>query len=280
MNTVDKETYEKLASAFYGQNLMISFMYQLDEALLSRVREVVERVNDLEERFEKLRDSVKALAEAFDKEGQQLLSTIERNRTVVDDILEQVKQSGTDISRISGTVQKALDETSKTISRFNDIQTMVKDIEKIAKQTNLLALNASIESARAGEYGRGFAVVAAEIQKLANESNLITKRITDEMSNLAVAVSESAKSIKIVGEIFAALQGSLTKLFDGIQENTNLLTQTLQVLTSTSNQLGQQQQVFQDAESLLKMVTEKFKTLTRVISAVVDAQLELKDLKL
>ncbi|AEH51636.1 methyl-accepting chemotaxis protein [Pseudothermotoga thermarum] len=277
---MDKETYEKLVSSFYGQNLMISFMHQLDEALLSRVREVVEKVKNLEERFEKLRDSVETLTETFEKEGQQLLSAVEKNKTVVNDILEQLKQSGTDISRISGTVQKALEETSKTILRFSDIQAMVKDIEKIAKQTNLLALNASIESARAGEYGRGFAVVAAEIQKLANESNLITKRITDEMNNLAVAVGESAKSIKMVGEIFATLQNSLTKLFDGIQENINLLSQTLQVLTSTSKQLDQQQQVFQDAEFLLKMVTEKFKTLTRVITAVVNAQLELKNLKL
>lgn len=90
---------------------------------------------------------------------------------------------------------KSLGEKSK------EIGTIINFINEIAGQTNLLSLNASIEAARAGEAGRGFAVVASEVKKLADQTAMSGKQI-----------SEVIKSIQLESEI------SVSKVLKGEEE--------------------------------------------------------------
>ncbi|HIK09696.1 MAG TPA: hypothetical protein IGS52_05425 [Oscillatoriaceae cyanobacterium M33_DOE_052] len=62
---------------------------------------------------------------------------------------------------------------------------------ELASQTNMLALNAAVEAVRAGENGKGFGVVAAEIRKLAEQSKLSAKKISDIVVEIQTATNAS-----------------------------------------------------------------------------------------
>ncbi|HCL98768.1 MAG TPA: methyl-accepting chemotaxis protein [Fervidobacterium sp.] len=280
MADITNETLEKMSSAFFAENLMTSFMSQLDEALVSRVRTVQENIRELEKVFEGMQERISELSSKFEQQSVEIVSSVEESQRVSDEIASELRKSGADISKINDVVMSSIAKTSETLSMFSNIQNMVTEITKIAKQTNLLALNASIEAARAGESGKGFAVVASEVQKLAGESNKVAKDITGQVKELSVAVSQALDSIKIVGEIFATIQSSLEQSMTFLQTNSSLLSHVAELLSSTKVNLEQENEHFVEATDVMRQAAEKFETLSRVISSIVKAQIKLKDLKI
>jgi len=280
MADITNETLEKMSSAFFAENLMTSFMSQLDETLVSRVRTVQENIRELEKVFEGMQERISELSSKFEQQSVEIVSSVEESQRVSDEIASELRKSGADISKINDVVMSSIAKTSETLSMFSNIQNMVTEITKIAKQTNLLALNASIEAARAGESGKGFAVVASEVQKLAGESNKVAKDITGQVKELSVAVSQALDSIKIVGEIFATIQSSLEQSMTFLQTNSSLLSHVAELLSSTKVNLEQENEHFVEATDVMRQAAEKFETLSRVISSIVKAQIKLKDLKI
>jgi len=280
MADITNETLEKMSSAFFAENLMTSFMSQLDEALVSRVRTVQENIRELEKVFEGMQKRVSELSSKFEQESVEIVNSVEESQRVSDEITSELRKSGADISKINDVVVSSVAKTSETLNMFSNIQNMVTEITKIAKQTNLLALNASIEAARAGEFGKGFAVVASEVQKLAGESNKVAKDITEQVKELSISVSQALDSIKLVGEIFSTVQTSLQQLMAFLQTNSVLLSHVAELLNSTKVDLEQENEHFVEATDVMGQATEKFETLSRVISSIVKAQIKLKDLKI
>jgi methyl-accepting chemotaxis protein len=280
MPEISKETIEKMSSAFFAENLMTSFMVQLDEALISRVKNVQENLRDLENVFRNMQVRLNKLSEQFGKESQEIVSVIEQSQNVNRNITEELKKSGADISKINDIVIDSVKNTTQTLEMFSKVEHMVLEITKIAKQTNLLALNASIEAARAGEFGKGFAVVASEVQKLAGESNRVAKEINDLVKELSASVSEALNSIKLVGEIFQTLQRSLEQLLGFMNQNSALLSHVAELLSETKTELEAENTNFNSAVEVMNQASEKVETLSRVISSIVKAQTKLKDLRL
>lgn len=142
-------------------------------------------------------DSIKTEKEA-EKGNQAILQAVQQ--------MEEINNS----FNISSATVNQLTERSKEIGQIASL------ITDIADQTNLLALNATIEAARAGEQGKGFAVVADEVKKLAEQTALSSKQVSDlirliqqdsnssvqAMSTVSEDVHEGLKQIHEVGKAF------------------------------------------------------------------------------
>lgn len=167
--------------------------------------------------------------------AEEMSATIENTANTANQVAERTKASVTKSRQGKEIISKALDEIIQTgdtfseiVSRFEELQHHISNIENvatlingIADQTNLLALNASIEAARAGEHGKGFSVVASEVKKLAEHTVQSLQEVNDNvdrLNTLSANVSELIHSTStIIQQATQEAQKSLP-LIDGISK--------------------------------------------------------------
>ncbi|MDT4331433.1 methyl-accepting chemotaxis protein [Methylomonas sp. MS20] len=118
--------------------------------------------------------------------GRSVDSLFNESRGALSAVLAALGQ----IQEVEHTV---VDEVRKLSSHTRQLDSMAKEVRKVAEQINLLALNAAIEAARAGENGRGFAVVADEVRKLAGFSSSTGEKISQAIGDINRAMESTLK---------------------------------------------------------------------------------------
>lgn len=179
-----------------------------------------------------------------------------------------------------------LSEKSQNINMITDT------IKGITEQINLLSLNAAIEAARAGDNGRGFAVVAEEIRKLANETNISTKKIESMVRAMENAVMLIRKEIKTTSsfmdnmnnatfdtkEIFEVISQTILNSIDQI----NILISKIHSIDDNKNEvlsyMENMSAISEEAASTTEEVSASVQEQTSNMECVVNNTHELKEI--
>ncbi len=184
----------------------------LDENIASQSSSVTESSAAVEEMVANIR----SVTDILDKNGITVTELGSASEVGVEKVQEAVENSG-----------KILEESTGLFEASTVIQS-------IASQTNLLAMNAAIEAAHAGEVGKGFAVVADEIRKLAEDSNMQGKSITERLHRLQTLINtvfestqEVQKQFNIIFELSKTVKNQEDVIMHAMQEQTSGSTEVL-----------------------------------------------------
>ena len=280
MDAAYSDVIRRLASAYFADTLMNSFMSQLDEVLVNRVRRVEREMGNTTSRFSTLRDMLAELEGDFSRKSAETRESVEKITEMNDTLARDLEKSGTDLQGMSENVGRTVDATYGTLQSFLDIEKMSKEIQRIAKQTNLLALNASIEAARAGEHGRGFAIVAHNVQELAVETKTASESITTKVTEISSSVQEAMDDIRRVTGMFDVIRTSLASFTEFLATNKGFMERMETAMTEAGGTIRRSSDEMEDSVRVMEEASVQFESMAATISAIVLAQKNLKSIRL
>ena len=274
------ELIHVLSGAYFAGVQMDSFMSQLDEVLVARVRKVEERVQDTSNQFTSLYGVLQALREDFASGSRDAKQGVEAINTINANLMEEMAKSGTSLEGMSETVSNTLNATIKTLELFLEIGKISHNIQRIARQTHLLALNASIEAARAGEHGRGFAVVAHNVQELAAETRTASESIDAKVGEISGAGQGTMENMRSINELFETIQRTLSSFSDCLSNNKTTMESMETMIEDAGEKLNRTSAEMEGAIETMHEASNKVGAMASTISAIVQAQQNLKKIRL
>lgn len=159
--TAGKITKNKTDSKISG-NEQTASMVKIESA-------INENAGIAAEIFEKT-NSVAAIASKMEEDVLKGFTVLGKNVLKMGDIKE--KNSGV----INGIISLG--------NKVGNIRDIVRTINTITDQTKVIAFNAALEAASAGDTGKRFAVVAAEINRLADNIDILTRQIREQVEEI------------------------------------------------------------------------------------------------
>ncbi|OIJ18721.1 hypothetical protein BKP45_15665 [Anaerobacillus alkalidiazotrophicus] len=266
------QTMDNNLANILNQHDSVNNQHTILAELVEKLKYHFENVNDISVRAnnnsvntsEKGNSLIRATNEMVTKsqEGQKAM---ERVQALIHKLGDEAKQTSLSMSQLG--------------SRSKEIEGIVNVISDITEQTNLLALNASIEAARAGEHGKGFAVVANEVRKLAENTSLSTRSITELIKHMQQdtekALQDANTNLEAVNEGMKQ-SNTTSKSIESILSAINLVQDNAQQLIAS---IENQQTYSKEVMDQIVMTKETFENANEmIVKHIEDA--EIVDIKL
>ena len=231
-----------------------------------------------------------ALTESTASIGQMSLS-IQNIAKSTDEKFNLTKELESRALKGVSEMQVTSDIVKEMAESANVMMDMIAVINNITAQTNLLAMNASIEAAHAGEAGKGFAVVANEILKLAKDTSVNAKQISDSLKNTITLINNSKKSITNTEQLFdnivVGIKGmahSMTEMKNHSQElatgSTQITSVLSDIMTITEDVKGSSSTTMVKIETINGMMEKLVHTFAKTkngIGAIVSSTQEMSE---
>ena len=216
------------ASAIEQINENINSIGSQVENQKTGVEQTNSAIKDIASNIERLSENIQIQAESVSQSSSSVEEMV-ANINSVSEILEKNEENVRLLSESAenglAAVKKSVDLTNKIADDSAALIETSSIIRNIASQTNMLAMNAAIEAAHAGSAGAGFAVVADEIRKLAEDSNMQGKKISDVMKGLREMIVEMSDGAE-----------ETQKHFDVIFEHTKTVARQESVIKSAMDE--------------------------------------------
>ncbi|QTX32500.1 chemotaxis protein [Aminithiophilus ramosus] len=278
--TTQKKLIKALSSAFFAGSILNSFMAKLDTVLVRRVVAVQKELSHISGRFRELSGKLRRTVAEFASSSDEARKGVEAINTLHRRLETELQRSGTDLANMTDDVNATVKATFETLNSFKEIEKMSKAIQNIAKQTNLLALNASIEAARAGEHGRGFAIVASEVQKLAVETKVSSEAISSQVGEISQSVTLAVENVQRVSEMFGVIRNSLDTFMAFLDQNQAFMGRITDIMERSGAQVDEGSEEMAHSVVVLEEAIHRFDSMTAIISSIVRAQTNLKEIEL
>ena len=307
------ETIAKIGAAIKNVDQNANVMQSIGDTLSADMTETASAINEISSNIDGVKQQALTQAASVTETAgtiEEIIRTIENLNSSIETQSSSVVQSSAaveemvaNIASITNSLEKsdnmvkqlaaATSEGKSTLLTSNTVTQKIADesgglieassvIQNIASQTNLLAMNAAIEAAHAGEAGKGFAVVADEIRKLAEESSMQGKTITDTLKKLSDDINGLSESSKIVEEKFNAIfqlsenvRGMSAELTAAMREQEN---GSREVLSAIKNISSVTVEVKNGSEEMLvggKGVAEEMRKLDGLTAVIKDSMNEM-----
>jgi methyl-accepting chemotaxis protein len=207
---------------------IITIYSDKSELLTEKAKTISEILKTTEESLYVVTNSIKTVSEKISTQAS-FVSEISASQEEIFRSIESINQNTIQVNKINEELvndarsnEEILTQSMESFSNLEQYQSRMIDIvgviSSISNQTNLLAMNANIEAAHAGQHGAGFGVVADEIRKLADESGLRTKEISDVIKAMSTTIETSISNINTVKTNLLEITRKINVAYPLIQE--------------------------------------------------------------
>jgi len=231
------------------------------------------------EQISKIADSAQnnlAAIHSMNEITARLIDDSVQSSNLADEGHKKVHHLTTEMNSLQDVIANLSENFKALTEKIEETNQFANDIQQITEQTNLLALNASIEAARAGDAGKGFSVVAQEIRNLADLTNNITVKITENLTDVNTTnklaqvnmqkssdtLHQSVESTKLVNANFIQLSEILHSLktqFDDFEKLSNEVAVNSQSVDTSTNDFAA---IIEEATATLQQMNASIESIT------------------